>query len=421
MSLDGKLVATYYFETTGIPIRRAANEIAVECSTGTWTKVKYETPALRKKYGAKVLKIKKVGDRKAIAEIAYPIVNYDPYFGSVEGIITGIAGNVYDSIALSGIKLIDMEFPESFIRNFPGPQHGPKGIRKALGIPRSKRPIVGSIIKPNLGLDVKTLAQLSYELALGGLDMIKDDEDMINPSYCKLVDRVPAVYEAIDKAKESTGKTVLYAVNVTARPDKVLELADIAINAGARCLMLDVAWTMFSSIRALAEDPSTSKVPLHIHRAGHGAYTRSSRFGLSEVIISKLCRLCGADQLHMGSVAGKFIEHISEKRKCADALTKKWYHLKPTMPNMSAAMHPGNVDVNVDVIGLDISIFAGGGIHGHPDGVTAGAKAMIQAAEAAEKGIPAPEYAKQHKELARALEKWGYVNPKEYLKSKEKI
>jgi len=182
--------------------------------------------------------------------------------------------------------------------------------------------------------------------------------------------------------------------------------------------MLDVAWTMFSSIRALAEDPTTSKYPLHIHRAGHGAYTRSDRFGISEAVMSKLCRLCGADQLHVGTVAGKFIEHIAEKKKCADVMMGRWYDLRQTMPNASAAMHPGNVETNVAVLGKNVSLTAGGGIHGHPDGITAGVKAMIQACEAVDKDIPTPEYAKSHKELARALEYWGYIEPRQYLKDK---
>jgi len=416
--IDDYIIGTYYFEPLGVTARHAAEEIAIECSTGTWTKVKYETPELREKYGAKVISILDSQEKGAFARIAYPAKNYDPYYGSVENIITGIAGNVFDGITLNSIRLIDIELPRSFVKEFPGPNHGPEGFRKAAGIEGSTRPMIGSIIKPNLGLDPKTLAKLCYELALGGLDLIKDDEDLLNPSYCKIEDRTTAVMESLDKAREETGKTVLYAVNVTGRPDKVLDLANLAIDAGANCLMLDVAWTMYSSIRALAENSPTNKVPLHIHRAGHGAYTRSDRFGISESVISKLCRLCGADQLHVGTVAGKFIEHIPEKKKCVDVMMSKWYDLKQTMPNASAAMHPGNVEVNVAVIGQNSSLTAGGGIHGHPDGVTAGVKAMLQAAEAVDKGIPTPEYAKEHKELARALEYWGYVEPRQYLRGK---
>ena len=210
----------------------------------------------------------------------------------------------------------------------------------------------------------------------------------------------------------------MYAVNVTARPDKILELADVAMESGAKCLMIDVAWTMFSSIRALAEDLTTKKVPLHVHRAGHGAYTRSLDFGLSEAVVSKLCRLCGADQLHVGTVAGKFVEHIPEKQRCVDVMTKTWYDLKPTMANASAAIHPGNVEVNVAVLGKNISLTAGGGVHGHPDGITAGALALLQASVAVEEEISVPEYAKTHRELARALETWGYIDPKQYLKTR---
>ncbi|MFQ5761646.1 MAG: RuBisCO large subunit C-terminal-like domain-containing protein, partial [Candidatus Bathyarchaeia archaeon] len=370
---EDHVIGSYYIKASGVSVLKAAEEVAMECSTGTWTNVKYQTPEVDAKYGGKILNIIDLGGGKAIVRIAFPAVNYDPTYGSVEGILTGIAGNVFDMAVLDAVRLVDIEFPRSFAEAFPGPQHGAEGCRQRVGLSGSRRPMVGAIIKPNLGLDAKQLANMCHELTLGGLDLIKDDEDLIDPPYCRLHDRVVAVYEAVDRAKSQTGKETLYAVNVTARPDRVVELGEKAVEAGSRCLMVDMAWIGPSSIRALAEDASTRKVPLHVHWAGHGAYTRSEEFGLSELVVSKISRLCGADQFHQGTVGGKFVEHISDKKRNVAALMGKWLHLNPTMPNASAAIHPGNIELNVAVMGWNIQLTAGGGIHGHPSGLTAGA------------------------------------------------
>jgi ribulose-bisphosphate carboxylase large chain len=207
---------------------------------------------------------------------------------------------------------------------------------------------------------------------------------------------------AIDRAKQQTGKNVLYAVNITTRQDKLLELADKAIQAGANHLMVCGPYIGFGGLQALAEDPSI-KVPIHTHRVGHAAFTRNPKHGIDVALWSKLMRMCGADQLHVGSVQGKFYHDDAETERTINALRNPLQHVKPTMPCSSAGNRPGNIGVSIHDLGTDMMFLAGGGIHGHPDGSTAGAIAMMQAVRAALAGIPLEQAAKDHKELARAL------------------
>jgi len=170
--------------------------------------------------------------------------------------------------------------------------------------------------------------------------------------------------------------------------------------------MVDVLTAGFPAVQVLAEDPSVD-VPLHIHRAMHAAMTRNPRHGIHMAVIAKLVRLAGGDQLHTGTAAGKMEKEAEEVRKINDFLRAEWHGLKTVFPVASGGIHPGIVEENLKALGFDIVINAGGGIHGHPMGVRAGATAMRQAIEAALEGVPVEEYAKTHVELRVALEKWG--------------
>lgn len=404
---DKYIIATYYIEGKA-PITKMAEEAAIENSTGTWTLVGYETLEIRDKYGAKIVRI--LGqDGSAFVELAINAENYDPEVGGIYNLLADIAGNIYDMKILDNVKLVDLKFPKYWVEPYPGPKFGVEGTRRVLGLEGVNRPLIGAITKPNLGLDVKTYAKLAYETALGGIDFIKDDEALVNPKYCPLFDRLTAVMEALDRAKEETGKKVLYAVNITTRPDKILELADKALEHGANCLMICMVYTGYGGIQVLAEDPSIN-VPLHVHRCGHGAYTRNPKHGIDSAVMSKLARMCGADQLHVGSIAGKFVYDVLDTRRCVLALRGDFYGFKPTLPVSSAGNHPGTIGANIAVMGVDILYLAGGGIHGHPDGSTAGAKAMMQAVEAYMNNIPIEEAVKKYPELKKAIEKWGYVS-----------
>lgn len=396
------IIAIYSVEGSR-PLQRIAEEIAIECSTGTWTPVGYETLEVRGKYGAKILRIAGA-DGSGLIEMAYNASNYDPEIGGIANLLSDIAGNLFDMNVVDKVRLVDIRLPRNWAGAYPGPKFGIEGVRELAGA-EGDRPLIGTIMKPNLGLDTKTYAKLAYETALGGLDFIKDDEALVNPKYCPLFDRLSAVMEALDKARQETGKRVLYALNITHRADGILELADRAIEGGANHLMVCMTYAGYGAIQALAEDPSIN-VPIHVHRCGHGAFTRDPKHGIESALMSKLARICGADELHVGSKTGKFVFDALDARKCIAAMRGPLYGFRRTLPVMAAGISPANLGENLEVAGNDALFLAGGGVHGHPDGSTAGAKAMMQAARALMEGVPLEEAAKCNRELARALE-WG--------------
>ncbi len=397
---DRHITALYSLEGSA-SMTKMAEESAIENSTGTWTLVGYETLQVRKEFGAKISRVIGSGN-SGYVELAFEASNYDPEVGGINCLLSDIAGNIFDMKVLDNVKLLDLNFPKYWLEAYKGPKFGVEGTKKAAGISNEARPVIGAITKPNVGLDAKTYAKLAYETALGGIDFIKDDEALVSPKYCRLEDRVSATMEAIDKAKQQTGKNVLYAVNITTRQDKLLELAEKAIQAGANHLMVCGPYVGFGGLQALAEDPSV-KVPIHCHRVGHAAFTRNPKHGIDVALWSKLMRMCGADQLHIGSVEGKFYYDKAETQRTIGALRQPLHHVKPTMPCSSAGNRPANIGISVRTLGTDMMFLAGGGIHGHPDGSTAGAKAMMQAVRAALANVPIEEAAKKNLELQRAL------------------
>ena len=400
---DKFLLATYYVESD-LTLREAGVKIAKEESIGTWTEVTTTTTWIKEKLPAKVFKFEKGKIGKV--SIAYPIELFDLESGGIPNILSIVAGNLFGLAELSNVRLLDVQFPKQAVSCFPGPKFGIEGIRKIAGTLKQRRPHLGTIIKPKVGLNPKQTAQVAFEAAIGGVDFIKDDETLTNQKFCPLVERVSSVMEALDKVKEETSRTVFYAVNVTATYNKLVELAEQALAHGANMLMIDVLTAGFSAIQTLAQDPSI-KVPLHIHRTMHAAITRNPKHGIHMMFLAKLVRLAGGDQLHIGSAAGKMEREVTGLKEINNFLKDSWFGLKPIFPVASGGIHPGIVAHNMEVLGVDCVINAGGGIHGHPLGTRAGAAAMRQAIDAAMKQIPVEEYAKTHQELKLAIEKWG--------------
>lgn len=400
---DKFLLATYYIESN-LPLREAGTRIATEESIGTWTELTTTTTWVRKKLPARVFKFEKGKTGKV--SIAFPIELFDLESGGIPNILSVVAGNLFGLAELTNVRLLDVQFPKQAVSYFPGPKFGIEGVRKIVGTLKPRRPHLGTIIKPKVGLNPKQTAQIAYEAATGGVDFIKDDETLANQKFCPLVDRVSRVMEALDKVKEESSRSVFYAVNVTATHDKLFELAEQALSHGANMLMIDVLTAGFSAIQLLARDPSI-KVPLHIHRTMHAAITRNPKHGIHMMFLAKLVRLAGGDQLHTGSAAGKMEREVTGLKEINNFLRGDWFELKPIFPVASGGIHPGIVARNIEVLGVDCVINAGGGIHGHPLGTRVGATAMRQAIDAAMKQIPVGEYAKTHQELRLALEKWG--------------
>ena len=398
------VIATYYVESK-LPLPEAGEQIAIEESIGTWTEVTTTTAWIKEKLPAKVFRWE--GGNRGLVSIAFPSELFDVDTGGIPNILSIVAGNLFGLSTLKNVRLLDIDLSKEIASVFPGPKFGIERIRRFVGTLRDRRPHVGTIVKPKVGLDPKQTATVAYEAALGGVDLIKDDETLTNQRFCPLEERVIRVMEAIDKAKGETGKNVFYAVNITANVDKMMGLADTAIEHGANMLMVDILTAGFSAVQMLAKDP-TINVPLHIHRTMHGAITRNPKHGIHMMVLAKLVRVAGGDQLHTGTAAGKMEKAVTEVKKVNDFLRNEWYHLNNALPVASGGIHPGIVHPNIKKLGKDLVINAGGGIHGHPMGTRAGAMAMRQAIDAFMDNIPLGEHAKTHRELQLALETWDY-------------
>ena len=405
---ESYVICTYYVETPG-SLEKAGEAIAAEESIGTWTDVKTTTIDIQNRLAAKAFMFEKKETGVGLIKIAYPLELFDFEKGGIPNIMSIIAGNLFGLSALRNVRLLDAEFPETVLTHFPGPKYGLEGVRKIAGTEKSRRPHLGTIIKPKVGLSPKETAEVAYEAAVGGVDLVKDDETLVSQSFCPLEERLSKVMEKIDLVKEETGRTVFYALNITGNLRKLFEFADYAVENGANMIMLDILLCGFSALRRLAEDPSV-RLPIHCHRAFHAAFTRNPLHGVHMKVIARLTRLAGGDQLHTGTAAGKMglRKETGEVVESNKALLQEWGGMKPVFPVASGGIHPALVPKNIEVLGTDLVINAGGGIHGHPDGTRAGATAMRQAIDAAMQKIPLEKYAETHLELRKALEKWGY-------------
>lgn len=399
------LIATYYYRPrNGISAESAAEAIREEQTTGTWTNLSTvnEKTAYVHALDGEILETVPAESGGFITRIQYPREIFEP--GNIPQYLSVIAGNLFGLGKLETVRLTEIDMPKELMGC--GPKFGIEGIRKLVGTEISRRPHVGTIIKPKVGLNPKDTADVAYQAAIGGLDLIKDDETLTNQTFCPLIERLERVMDALDRARDETGKQVLYAVNVTTGGDRIVETAHAAVKAGANMLMVDVLTAGFSAIQALAEDPFIT-VPIHVHRTMHGALTRNPYHGIAMRPIATLVRSAGGDQLHTGTVSGKMGGKAEEVLADNREITREIPGINPVFPVASGGLHPGKAHAEIAKLGTDIVLQAGGGIHGHPDGTAAGARAFVQAAEAAVSGISAREYAKTHEELAKALAKWG--------------
>jgi len=387
------VIAKYHVETD-LAIDKAAEAIAAEQSTGTWTEVEREK--LAKDLSAQVIKAE--GN---YVEIGFPEELFEP--GNIPQYLSVVAGNLFGLGSIEKVRFLDVIFPESLVRAHQGPRFGIEEARAILGA--EDRPLAGTIIKPKVGLSPKDTAEVAGQAVRGGLDLVKDDETLTDQAFCPLFERLEAVMAEFDKVETETGKKAFYAVNVTTGADEILERAEMAIDRGANMVMVDVLTAGFSALEVLSQNV---KVPIHVHRTMHGALTRYQGHGISMVPISKLVRLAGGTNLHTGSYLGKMAGDTEEIDQCRDALRDEWYGLRSVFPVASGGLHPGNVRANLEGYGVDCIVQAGGGVHGHPRGTMAGAKAMVQAVNAWIVGVSAEEYAKDHEELQAALNYWGH-------------
>ncbi|MGD0405477.1 MAG: type III ribulose-bisphosphate carboxylase [Candidatus Bathyarchaeia archaeon] len=388
------LVCTFYLEPEGISLKEAAGGVAAESSIGTWTELTTAQPYVSR-LAAHVFSIE--GN---IAKIAYPIELFEP--ANMPNILSSVAGNVFGLKALKNLRLLDIQMPKDLIDSFKGPMYGIAGIRKILKVP--ERPLVGTIIKPKLGLNTKDHAHVAYEAWSGGCDIVKDDENLSSQKFNPFEDRLSQTLESRDKAQEETGERKVYMVNITAETDIMLKRGQTVVDQGGEYVMVDILTCGWSALQTLRDQ--NFKLVIHAHRAGHAAFTKNPLHGIAMRPIATVARVIGVDQLHVGTVVGKMSETKAEVLENIDACKGELGDLKPVLPVASGGLHPRLVPALLETFGNDVVLQAGGGIHGHPDGTVAGAKAMRQAVDATLNGKTLDEYAKNHKELKAALEQW---------------
>ncbi len=394
------VIATYYFRPeAGTNPEEAAQAICEEETTGTWTDITTRASYVQRLDGS--VELVEEHDGGYLTRIHYPAEIFEK--GNIPQYLSVVAGNLFGLGRLDAVRLVDIDLPEELIP-FKGPKFGIHGIRRLIGT--KTRPHVGTIIKPKVGLTPADTAEVAYEAAVGGVDFIKDDETLTNQAFCPIDERVPAVMSRLDDAQDETGRKALYAVNITTGADRIAERAEHAIELGANTLMIDVITAGFSALQALTEERGIN-VPIHVHRTMHAALTRNPHHGIAMRPIARLVRILGGDQLHTGTVSGKMGHDPAELIGDNQALTCACYGMKATFPVASGGLHPGKVYHELEALGTDIVLQAGGGIHGHPDGTMAGARAMRQAVDAFMAGVHVEEYAREHYELERAIKHWG--------------
>jgi ribulose-bisphosphate carboxylase large chain len=388
------VLCTFSIEPNGVSMEEAAGAVAAESSIGTWTELKTTKPYVEK------LAAHVYGIKAKVAKIAYPIELFET--NNMPNILSSISGNVFGLRTLKNLRFDDVLFPDKLVKSFKGPKYGVNGIRKLLKI--YDRPLVGTIIKPKLGLKTKDHAEVAYQAWVGGCDIVKDDENLSSQKFNPFEKRLVQTLEKRDKAEEKTGEKKVYMINVTAETEEMVRRAELVLKNGGEYAMIDILTCGFSALQTFRE--KDFKLVIHAHRAGHAAVTKSHRHGISMRVLSKVARIVGVDQLHVGTVVGKMFETKEEVAENCEALKVGMGGIKKVMPVASGGLYPALVPALVKFFGKDFIIQAGGGIHGHMNGTESGAKAMRQALDATLKGVALEDYAEKHTELKAALETW---------------
>ena len=418
MSADQRIVATYRIETP-LAIEKAAEVLAGEQSSGTFVAVPGETDALRHRYGARV---EKIIEHETVDEPSLPgarakggaggpwrrgevVVSWaiENVGHNLPTLVSTLQGNLYELSQFSGLKLMDLDVPEVFARAFRGPTFGIDGTRTLTGV--HDRPIVGTIIKPSVGLSPAQTAELVKILAEAGIDFVKDDELMANPPHSPFDDRVDAVMRVINNHADRTGKKVMYAFNVSDDLDAMLRHYDKVHAAAGTCAMVSINSVGLSAVKKVCD---LGALAIHAHRNGWGMLNRHPYLGIEFPAYQKLWRLAGVDQLHVNGIANKFWEDDDSVVRSIESCLDRWLLDRPILPVVSSGQTGLQApETYRRTKTIDLLYMAGGGIMAHPSGPAAGVAALRQCWEAAVTGIPLDQFAQTHAELREQLQKFG--------------
>jgi len=395
-----EIIATYLLQDEKNPEKKA-EEIALGLTVGSWTNLpELEQRQLRKHKG-RVVSIEGLttaNEDQSLLRIAYPTINFS---NDLPAILT----TVFGKLSLDGkIKLLDLHFDDGLRGLFPGPRFGIEGLRQKLNV--YDRPLLMSIFKGVLGKDLNFLSEQLKQQALGGVDLVKDDEILFENELTPFEARITAGKAVLKEVKEQTGHRTLYAVNLTGRTSQLKDKARKAAELGADLLLFNVFSYGLDVLQELRED-SEIALPLMAHPAVSGALTSSPEFGFSHsLLLGKLLRYAGADLSLFPSPYGTVALEKPLTLSIAVELTKEDV-FKKAFPVPSAGIHPGLVPLLIRDFGIDSVINAGGGVHGHPGGARGGGIAFRQAIETNIQGKLLIEGSDKYPELKQALKLWG--------------
>jgi ribulose-bisphosphate carboxylase large chain len=410
-----RVFATYRIETAG-DLHAAAEALAGEQSSGTFVEVPGERGELRRRFGARVERLEErdAADapalpgcrakggrhRRADVSVSWPVENFGY---NLPALVSTLQGNLYELAQFSGLKLMDFEAPDSFSARFPGPRFGIAGTRRLAGV--QGRPLIGTIIKPSVGLSPDQTAQIVRELAGAGVDFIKDDELMADPPHSPFEARVGAVMEVLRAHADRTGKRVMYAFNISDELDAMHRHYDTIVAAGGCAAMISVNSVGLAGVKSVCD---CGELAIHGHRNGWGMLNRHPLLGIDFQAYQKLWRLAGVDQIHVNGIANKFWEPDDSVVHSIRCCLEPFLGGSAILPVVSSGQWGGQAfETWRRTRTVDLLYMAGGGIMAHPDGPAGGVRALRQAWEGAVAGLSLGEAARTRPELAASVAKFG--------------
>ena len=409
-------VAAHYLIETPLEVAAAAASLAGEQSSGTFVAVPGETEALKARFAARVESITELGThtmpalpgargghgvyRRAKIAVSWSVENFGP---NLPTLVSTLQGNLYELAQFSGLRLLDLELPESFTSGFRGPKFGVAGCRALTGV--RDRPLIGTIIKPSIGLTPADTAAVVRTLVEAGIDFIKDDELMANPPHSPFDARVDAVMRVINAHAQRTGKKVMYAFNLSDEYDLMQRHYDKVVAAGGTCAMMSVNSVGLVGAKKICD---RGELAIHAHRNGWGMLNRYPLLGMDFAAYQKLWRLAGVDQLHVNGIRNKFWEPDESVVHSIECCLGAVGSLARLLPVVSSGQWGGQApDTYRLTQTVDLLYMAGGGIMAHPEGAAAGVRSLQRWWQAAVEGLSADAAVKQYPELAPSVQKFG--------------
>jgi ribulose-bisphosphate carboxylase large chain len=410
-----RIHATYFIETP-LDVNQAAATLAGEQSSGTFVAVPGETEELKQRFAARVEKITPLetvtspslpGARSASGKFqqAEVVVSWslENVGYNLPTLVSTIQGNLYEITAFTGLKLMDIELPPSFAEQFRGPKFGVAGCRRLTNV--ENRPLIGTIIKPSIGMTPQQTADLVKTLAEAGIDFIKDDELMANPPHSPFDERVDAIMRVINEHADRTGKKVMYAFNVSDELDAMQRHYDKVVKSGGICAMISINSVGLSGAKKICD---IGGLAIHGHRNGWGMLNRHPLLGIEFPAYQKIWRLAGVDQLHVNGIANKFWESDDSVVRSMEACAAPLLGGMSVLPVVSSGQWGGQAcETYRRTNTVDLLYMAGGGIMAHPDGPAAGVRSLQKWWHAAVEGLTMEQAAANYPELRKSVEKFG--------------